>query len=135
MPCCRRPRSIVTCLADSAAPLCHHGPRFHPSPCRFHRQVRGNQKATHTHMSFRCSIQNDTIQRRKRGYIFPVSLFRMEETFFRNPPADFSLCFIGKDWIVSPFLNQCLERDLADWLRLVIWGWRGYWNLSQYDHL
>lgn len=99
MSCRKRPRIIAYCLSDSAAPPCHHGPRFHPSICRFHLQVGGNLKATQTHISFRGSIQNDNIQRKKRGCIFLVSLFRMEETFFRSPLADFSLNFVGKDWI------------------------------------
>lgn len=92
---------------------CHHGPRFHPSICKYH--LGGNLKASHIHVSYRYSIQNDSIQR-KRGCLVLVFLLMMEETFFRSPPADFSLSFIVKDWIIWPFLHQWLERDLHDWL-------------------
>lgn len=80
-------------------------------------------------------FKNDNIQRKMRGCVFLTFFLWMEETFFRSPPADFSLSILDKDWNTCPFVNQWLERDLCDWLRLVIREWRKYWRLNQCDHL
>lgn len=130
MSCCKRPRSIATCSADSHLLGVIMDPDSIPLYADFIFRLRQPEGSSYTY-DFRCSIQNDSIQ---RG-CFLVFLLRMKETIFRSPPADFSLSIVGKDGNTCLFLNQWLARDLHDWLRLVIRGWRTYWRLNQCDHL
>lgn len=90
---------MAPCLAHLATPWYHCGPKCHPSMCRFHLQVGCNQEAAHSHMRFGCSIQNDKCPKEKERLYLPGSLFRMEETFFRSLSADFTLSFVGEDWV------------------------------------
>lgn len=61
---------------------------------------------------------DNDLQRQQKDFLFLISL-KIQKTFARSSPSDFSSCIVDQNWVTCPCPNQSLARkwDHWGWLR------------------